>query len=137
LQALVALGGRQVSKTRLADIFWPDSNGDEQLAALKTTLHRLRQLLGMRNVIIQTTTTLSLNGALCWVDCWQFERMASRALTDNNITKEERKTEIAQASARYRGEFLPFLNDESWSFSYRSHLSDLTERLSKLEATMG
>ncbi|MGH6783039.1 MAG: hypothetical protein ACREBP_00250, partial [Sphingomicrobium sp.] len=46
LMALVALGGRQVPQTRLADLLWPDAEGDAAYRALITTLQRLRRLLG-------------------------------------------------------------------------------------------
>ena len=75
----------------------------------------------------------TLNPRLCRVDCWQFERLAARALTDNDRTKKEGKTKIAQVSARYQGEFLPFLEDEPWSFAYRRHLGDLNDRLAARE----
>jgi ATP/maltotriose-dependent transcriptional regulator MalT len=128
LQAIIALGGRQVSKTRLADIFWPQSNGDEQAAALKTTLHRLRELLHVRDTIIQTSSYLTLNPRVCWVDSWQFERLAGKALSENPELQSRLKVK-QQAVAGYRGDFLPTLQDEPWTFDYRQRLQYLFEQL--------
>jgi len=44
--ALIAMGGRQVPQTRLADLLWPDAEGDAAYRALITTLQRLRRLIG-------------------------------------------------------------------------------------------
>ncbi len=124
LQALIALGGRQVSKTRLADIFWPDGNGDEQAAALKITLHRLRTMLGVKEAIIQTPTHLTLNPSVCWVDCWQFERQARAALEGRQ------NGQGAVRSVRtYQGDFLAAYMDDPWLFAYRERLRGLYERL--------
>ena len=51
---------------------WPDSNGGEQMAALKITLHRMRQLLGVKNVILQTAKCLTLNPRVCQEEPWSF-----------------------------------------------------------------
>ncbi len=133
LQAIIALGGRQVNKTKLADIFWPDSNGDEQAAALKITLHRLRQLLQVKGAIIQTSTYLTLNPRICWVDCWQFERLAGRAMDGKNLDRQGRSIAIGRALPVYQGFFLASLEDESWIFSYRQRLQQLFEQLSMID----
>lgn len=127
LLALIALGGKQVSKTELSDIFWPDSEGDKQLANLKTTLHRLRQLLGVPKVIIQTAAHISLNPRLCWVDSWQFERLA------NEATHEAKPTLNATHVALdvYRNDFLCAYQDEFWTFQYRKKLQRLRGQLER------
>ena len=136
LQAIIALGGRQVRKTKLADIFWPDANGDEQMAALKTTLHRLRDLLQIKNAVLQTPTDLTINPRLCWIDAWQFERLANRVLSETTLNGQERQTARRQALAIYRNDFIPALDDEPWTFSYREHLQGLQQAiLSQKKAT--
>jgi DNA-binding SARP family transcriptional activator len=134
LQALIALGGRQVSKTRLADIFWPDSNGDEQAAALKITLHRLRSMLGVAEVIIQTPTNLSLNPSVCWVDCWQFERQARAVLDRTGVDGGQEGQEAVLSVRTYQGDFLAAYMDDPWLFAYRERLKRLHERLLPLAA---
>ena len=128
LQAIIALGGRQVSKTRLADIFWPDSNGDEQAAALKITLHRLRTMLGVEEAITQTSTHLTLNPSVCWVDCWQFERQAHAALESCPDGKQDEHVGVLGVKT-YQGDFLAAYRDDPWLFSYRNRLRELYERL--------
>jgi len=128
LQAMIALGGRQVSKTRLADIFWPDSNGDEQAAALKITLHRLRAMLGVDGAITQTSAYLALNPSVCWVDSWQFERQAREALHAQCPAGEMRQK--ARRGLRiYQGDFLAAYRDDPWLFRYRDRLRGLHEQL--------
>lgn len=129
LRALIALGGRQVRKSQLADIFWPDSNGDEQLAALKITLHRLRKLLGIKGALIQTTHHLSLNPSRCWVDCWQFERLANRAQLCGHENDMRSETVTRKALNVYRGVFLGTFQEEPWSFAYRQRLENLFQRV--------
>ena len=128
LQALIALGGRQVSKIQLREIFWPDSEGDDQAAALKITLHRLRQLLGLPNVIKQSAGHISLNPDLCWVDCWQFGRLANEAV-DMGKTSPEKMPAIRKALAAYLGTFLSSYKDESWTLNYRQQLEKTHEHL--------
>ncbi|MGH2671131.1 MAG: AfsR/SARP family transcriptional regulator, partial [bacterium] len=72
--ALVALGGRQVPQTRLADLLWPDAEGDAAYRALITTLQRLRRLLGEPRAITFQDGCLSVDGRQVWVDAWAFER---------------------------------------------------------------
>jgi ATP/maltotriose-dependent transcriptional regulator MalT len=105
LQAIIALGGRQVNKTLLTGYLWPDSEGDEQAAALKITLHRLRKILGSKDAVIQRPAYLSLHPGICWVDCWLFERLDG-----------------VEAMAVYRGDFLEAFTDDSWLFAYRNKL---------------
>ncbi len=129
LMAMIAVGGREVSKTRLADIFWPDSEGDDQAAALKITLHRLRQSLGVRHAIIQTAGNLSLNPLICWVDSWHFERQAGRALAWEEKDCENKSAAVKKSLGCYRGDFLISLDDEPWSFAYRQKLQNLYKQL--------
>jgi hypothetical protein len=125
LKVLIALGGRQVSKRRIVEVLWPDSNGDEQMAALKITLHRMRQLLGVKNVILQTAKYLTLNPRVCWVDSWQFERLANELLVAEGAISKSRRGGVQKSIALYHGDFLPVCQEEPWSFAYRDRLEKL------------
>src|SRR6202041_3589419 len=73
LQALVALGGIEVSSGALIDALWPDSEGDAAYHALESALYRLRQLLGARDAIRMEGGKVSLDRDQLWVDMWEFE----------------------------------------------------------------
>src|SRR5277367_1358268 len=73
LQALIALGGTEVSAGVLIDALWPDSEGDAAYHALETALYRLRQLLGARDAVRMVRGKVSLNRDQLWVDMWEFE----------------------------------------------------------------
>ncbi len=51
IQVLVSLGGRKIAETKIADILWPDDDGDMQIKSLHTTVYRLRKLLGYKDAI--------------------------------------------------------------------------------------
>jgi len=52
LKALVALGGESVSQEQLGDLLWPDADGDVAAGNFKTTLSRLRKLLGKQDLLV-------------------------------------------------------------------------------------
>ncbi len=69
LQALIAQGGRGVSKEMLAVSLWPDAEGDEAANNYDVTLHRLRKLLHHHDgVLLAADGRLTLNSETVWVD---------------------------------------------------------------------
>jgi LuxR family transcriptional regulator, maltose regulon positive regulatory protein len=74
LRALIAFGGRGVATGKLAQVLWPDTDGDMAKHALETTLYRLRKLLGDRCIEVNGSQ-LTLNADHCWVDVWSLERL--------------------------------------------------------------
>jgi ATP/maltotriose-dependent transcriptional regulator MalT len=129
LQAIIALGGRQVNKTQIANLLWPESEGDEQSAALKITLHRLRKILGRKEAVLQRPTYLSLHPGICWVDSWHFERLAGQACHKERNC--DSKLAGKQALTAYGGDFLEGFQDEYWIFSHRERLRTIYLNLLK------
>lgn len=71
LQALVALGAREVPLTALQEAIWPEGGGTR--AQLDTALYRLRQALG-ESVVAIHEGRVTLDRTQCWVDVWALER---------------------------------------------------------------
>ncbi len=67
LQALIALGGRAGAQ-RLADLLWPDSEGDLAMDAFEVALRRLRQMLGRPDALRLAGGVLWLDRELVWID---------------------------------------------------------------------
>ena len=67
LQALIAQGG-SASAERLADLLWPEGDGDRALAAFEVALRRLRLLLGQSDALMLRAGQLRLDPARVWVD---------------------------------------------------------------------
>jgi hypothetical protein len=127
LKALIALGGRDVSESRLADALWPDSEGDASAQSLATTLFRLRKLLGER-AIRRQEGRVTLDSSYCWVDCWEFERVAS----DDSI---EPKARLSRLRRLYQGDFLRDL-DAPWAKRLRERLQARFTRLANESSTL-
>ncbi len=79
LKAIIALGGRGIPKEMVADALWPESDGDRAAQVLATTLHRLRKLLEIPDVVQLDQGCLSINRDLCAIDIWKFERLCGAA----------------------------------------------------------
>lgn len=75
LKALVALGGEAVPQERLADLLWPDADGDRAASNLNTVLHRLRKLLGRHDFVLLHDGMISLNRQYVWTDIQVLEQL--------------------------------------------------------------
>jgi DNA-binding SARP family transcriptional activator len=124
LKLLIAYGGEGVSAGQLADDLWPDAEGDAALAALRTTLSRLRRLIGAR-AVLGDVRGLTLNPQACWVDSLTIKRMlvaSRRSAQDGHV--DEAQASVEEAFALYRGDFLPG----------ESHLPPLVSARAKLHS---
>jgi ATP/maltotriose-dependent transcriptional regulator MalT/DNA-binding SARP family transcriptional activator len=126
LKALIALGGRNVSEFSLADTLWPDADGDMQHKSLATTLHRLRRVLGEKDMIEYQDGHLSLNSRYIWVDVWAFERLLSQAENESQKNEDKSPFFAAKYAERainfYNSSFLPQNNLDYWSIHIRERL---------------
>jgi LuxR family maltose regulon positive regulatory protein len=120
LQALVALGGTEVSSGALIDALWPDSEGDAAYHALESALYRLRQLLGARDAIRMEGGKASLNRDQLWVDLWEFEEELRRPY-DPQVAAIER---IGRLRRLHQGQFLQHETEKPWVLKVRQQLQD-------------
>jgi DNA-binding SARP family transcriptional activator len=122
LKALVALGGRGVGEGRLAELLWPEADGDLAYKSFSVTLTRLRKLLGTEEALMLKEGRLSLSNRQCWVDAWAFERFlgqAERARKGETVQEATRLFE--KALSLYQGPFLTF-EEYPWADSLREKL---------------
>jgi LuxR family transcriptional regulator, maltose regulon positive regulatory protein len=136
LKALVALGGHDVPQERLTDLLWPDAEGDAAQQVFATTLHRLRDLLGMAGVLRLQEGRLSLDPHRAWVDVWSFERLLRDAeQAERRGDREAGRALLERAVALYRGPFLAGDSRADWAITPRERLRDrflrATSRLSR------
>jgi len=127
LQALIAFGGRGVHAELLSQALWPDAEGDKAQNAFDVTLHRLRQLIGLKDLFLVHDRRLTLNSELAWVDAWAFERAVNHAeRLVNRFDEPLAVCELARSEDRilalYQGAFLEREATRTWSLSLRERL---------------
>jgi len=132
LKALTANGGSEVSEEQIVDCLWPDAYGDAAHSAFKTTLSRLRRLLGVEGAIRFQDGKVSLDPRYCWVDAQAFERILAQL--DKKIAAPEKDLESAlqlveKAVGLYVQHFLPADDGQFWAISYRERLRSRFSRL--------
>lgn len=122
LQAVIALGGTEAKVDRVAEILWPDAEGDAAISAFTTTVSRLRKLIG--NAVVVKGGRVSLDERRCWLDVRALERRLDRAY-DPASTDIMKYAE--QLLGQYRG---PFLVDEEgeWAWRLRKRLREKFSR---------
>jgi len=127
LQALIAFGGRNVSIELLSQALWPDTDGDIAKNTFDVTLHRLRNIFKIKDLLIVRERHLTLNNKLAWVDVWLLERLINhcRPLLDR-FTEPAATEELARCSERiqliYQGGFLEREPVHPWAISLRERL---------------
>jgi two-component SAPR family response regulator len=90
LKAVIAHDGTAIPVTKLADMLWPDSDGDKSVNALKVTLYRLRRMVAGENGelghwIYIKNRHVSLSKELCQVDAFEFENRIKSVLRTQTI----------------------------------------------------
>jgi two-component SAPR family response regulator len=121
LKALVALGGRDVDETNLAEQFWPNAEGDRAQRSLKVNVHRLRRLLGEQS-LTWSEGRLSLDARRVWVDIWALERSLGALESALAAQRTEDLAALAAtALALNRGAFLRG-DSNPWALATRERL---------------
>ncbi len=144
LKALVALGGSDIRESELTDALWPEAEGDVASTSCRTTLHRLRQLIGNEKAIVVQDGRIGLDSRYCWADAWAFQRLIEHAGSAKDMklndaaggtvvdVKEKNPIQNPQALAQhlekaialYRGRFLDNDDDKAWTASMRERLQN-------------
>ena len=127
LQALIAFGGRNVSIELLSQALWPDADGDIAKNTFDVTLHRLRKVFNINDLLIVRERHLTLNNKLAWVDVWLLEQLVNhcRPLLER-AGEPAVMRELARCSERmqliYQGGFLEREPVRPWAISLRERL---------------
>jgi hypothetical protein len=134
LKTLIAAGGKEVSEEQVADLLWPEADGDAAYAAFKTNVSRLRHLLGNDRAIRFQDGRITLDAHSCWVDAWAFEHMVSESEgLWEHVSSKKNPSEALQLAEKaldlYRGHFLSSDGDTFWAVTYRERLRDKYLRL--------
>ena len=122
LKILLAFGGRDVHEEKIMDALWPDAEGDQAQASFKTSLHRLRKVLGDLNVLVLKNHQLSLNEKYAWVDTWAMSRLfeaVQQSIKTKDTVKSNRLAD--KLMQHYRGHFLSS-NPAHWAIHRREVL---------------
>ncbi len=142
LKALIALGGENIRKEQLADILWPDADGDMAQQSFSTTLHRLRQLLGEKQSVLVNEGWINLNPRFIWTDALFLLRHAAR-LEKNwpDCPDPEMLLDIQNMLDLYQGPFLQESVDKAWRSTFQRDLQrrclGLLERVGKFREQQG
>jgi DNA-binding SARP family transcriptional activator len=123
LKALVVLGGREVPEERLTDLLWPEAEGDAAHQVFATTLHRLRDVLGLEGMLRLQEGRLTLDPRHVWLDVWSFERLLLEAeQAERQGDRGARLALLERALGLYRGPFLAGEPRADWAISARERL---------------
>jgi DNA-binding SARP family transcriptional activator len=127
LQALISLGGRDVSIELLSHTLWPDADGDLAKNTFDVTLHRLRNLFGIKDILIVREGHLTLNNKLAWVDAWLLEQLLNHSRTllarsGGQAVNDELAGCDEQIQLIYQGSFLEREPVRPWAISLRERL---------------
>ncbi len=128
LKAIIAFGSRGVKEDQLVDTLWPEADGDTAHQTFKTTLHRLRQLIGDERAVQVREGRVTLDQQYGWVDAYAFEFLLEKAerLFEENQKAEDPSIEGVRLAERalslYKGPFLGEEANESWVIAYQERL---------------
>lgn len=117
LEYLITYRNKEIAQSDLIDLLWGEDESANPTGALKTLMHRVRNMLKELDypseLIIQRRGTYSWNTNVpCTVDIDTFEKLCldSSYIADPRLRLEKYRKAIAM----YKGDFLPKTNYEPW-----------------------
>lgn len=118
LKAIIAYGGRDVSRQQLADNLWPEADGAQADQSFESALHRLRRLTGDKSILLNKGL-VKLDMRRCWVDFFVFEQVVRQAeelfaRTPEKIDVESLMRSMDIIVNLYGGHFLVQDVEQSW-----------------------
>ena len=126
LKAIIVCGGRDVDLLSVAEMLWPDADGDAGQKAFDITLHRLRKQLSDDRALNLRRGTVSIEPSVLWVDVTAFESLVERIESldlDNRSCDPAVLGVVADALVElYQGRFLPTDLDLAWAIPLRDRL---------------
>lgn len=130
LKVLIARAGRKVAVAELAEILWPDAEGDAAHRSLVTTVYRLRRLLRHDAAVEVGEEGVALSPRHCWVDAWVLQQ----ALGDTERARDKvagiaRVERLERLLALYGGPFLEGTSCGAWALPLRDNLHSRLLRL--------
>jgi DNA-binding SARP family transcriptional activator len=138
LQVLITAGAKGVRDVDLADALWPEADGDAALQSLKINLHRLRAFIGREEAVKVSEGLVCLDGRLCWIDAWAFERLLGEA---DGRDPQNAIPLLEKAVSLYQGFFLGREMEEPWLLAagerLRSRFLRGVEKLGSLRSQNG
>jgi DNA-binding SARP family transcriptional activator len=123
LKVLIIMRDKGTRTEDIADILWPEANGDLAYHSFQTALHRLRSLIGYSETVLVREGRLSLDPNRCWVDAWAFERLLEEAdiLWKEGIAQKAIQL-TENALALYQGPLLGKEGEQPWQMPVRERL---------------
>jgi DNA-binding SARP family transcriptional activator len=106
---LLAAPRRQLSRTRIAGLLWPERDETAARHCLATALWRVRSKLPEpQDLLIIDEESVGLRLTACWIDCAALEQRAGEAVADPGLlARADRRERLTRALALYRGGFMP------------------------------
>ncbi|MDH5446145.1 MAG: hypothetical protein OEY52_11360 [Gammaproteobacteria bacterium] len=139
LQAIICLGGEDVPRSKLIELFWPDTKSKSAGHALTTNLYRLRKILKSESAVILSEGNISLNKDYCWLDYFAVQSIISEIENElliykTNIDEEKLLYSARMLQSLYKGKL--FTNWEGdWVHQQQSRLHHKYLRIVKKMGT--
>lgn len=139
LSYLITYRNKELSQTELIDLLWGDEQSSNPNGALKTLMHRVRTLLKELEYpgefILQRRGSYAWNISLpCVFDVDVFENYYREGLYAGS--KEERLEKYKKAIAKFKGDFLPRNNCETWVIPVSAYYHNLYLKIVSETITM-
>ncbi len=126
LKAIVVCGGQEVDMRSLAEMLWPDSDGDAAQQAFDITLHRLRKQLADERALVLRRGKISIDPKVLWVDVAAFRELVDHVEALDRESKLGDGAVLQDLSEAlfdlYRGRFLATDPDLAWAIPVRDRL---------------
>lgn len=137
LQAIIALGGREVPVAELISMLWRGEGRTGQQKAFDITLHRLRKLLGGDSLVLVKNRCVSLNNNEVWIDAWALESMLKQLEKSGDDSTWEASADYLLSL--YNGHLLSATEFAECSFSKRlwQRMQNFLLQLAKFRLSAG